>query len=311
MKLTFDNILNKHKNIPCVVALHGPSLDKEKDKIELLQKEEKILRISVNEWYDYFDEKPNYWVVSNGEFTIEASINGNSIWDSRGYPREVFNKYDIPLFYNATADFTSEEIIDRSLKCDYLSYDTRHFRGHSCIEILKNFKSYYEKNENLDFTYYGNNSKMWERPNIIRMNEWMKKLYGRIGGGWNAQGHCCENPKAPTLQEKLQQLSGHEQHMSPGHTVGLFAAIFAVLMGCNPIYVTGLDLDCSIGYAEGSNAKAQFNAGHIGHWKTIFKDFLLDDMRILNESAKLLGIEIINLNKNSWHNELTKGELKL
>ena len=81
-------------------------------------------------------------------------------------------------------------------------------------------------------------------------------------------------------------------------------------MGCNPIYV-GLDLDCSAGHADGKTTLGSYNEGHIDHWKIIFKDFLLDDMRILDESAKNLGIEIVNLNKNSWHDVFVKGDLNL
>ena len=71
--------------------------------------------------------------------------------------------------------------------------------------------------------------------------------------------------------------------------------------------MSGLDLDCTLGYAKKANPRATFNEGHMGHWKKIYKKFLIDDMRILNESAKLVGIDIINLNKNSWHNEFAKG----
>ena len=34
-------------------------------------------------------------------------------------------------------------------------------------------------------------------------------------------------------------------------------------------------------------------------------------MRIIRESAELLGIKIVNLNKNSWYNTFTKGDLVL
>ena len=99
--------------------------------------------------------------------------------------------------------------------------------------------------------------------------------------------------------------------MGTGQTVGLFAVMFALLMGCNPIYVVGLDLDCTKGHAKGSNPKATYNSGHMGHWKKVFRQFLIDDMRILRESAELVGTKIINLNKDSWHNEFFKGEIEL
>ena len=293
MKLNYDDIVNKHKDMPCVVALHGPSLDKHKEEIQQLQKDKKILRFSVNEWYDHFTEKPDYWVVSNGEYTIDASLKGSHIWNLRQYPHDVFNKYKIPLLYNATADLTDKRLVDKNLKCDYFPYDTRHFKGDTCGQVFLNFKKYYEKNKNLNFTDYGNNSQMWQPPHVEGFPDWMKKLHGRIGGGWDLHGKCCSIAGETTLQEKLQELSGHNQHMSPGHTVGMFAIIFATLMGCDPIYVVGLDLDCRIGYAQGAGQHSQFNIGHLGHWSVIFRDFLLDDMRILNESAKLLGSKII------------------
>jgi len=311
VKLSYDDIINKHKNTPCVVALHGPSLDQHKEKIEDLQKEQETLRISVNEWYDFFNERPDYWIVSNGEFTIDASINGSHIWTQREYPQDVFNKYGIPLFYNAAADLTDEEVIEQHLKCDYLSYDTKHFCGDTCIEIFKNFKSYYEENKNLDFTHYGNNPKMWRHPNVDGFDAYMKLLHGRFAPGWDLHGKCCKgrNINTPTVQERLQQFTNYSQHAGPGQTVGLFAITFAILMGCNPIYVTGLDLDCTVGYANSSGAQFSYNSGHMGHWKVIFRDFLLDDMRIIKESAENIGVKIINLNKGSWHNVFEKGEL--
>ena len=85
------------------------------------------------------------------------------------------------------------------------------------------------------------------------------------------------------------------------------AIAFAVLMGCNPVYISGLDLDYSAGYAE-SETQYQINAPNVGHWKYIYRQFLLDDMRILKESAENLGIKIINLNKNSWHKVFDFGD---
>ena len=93
---------------------------------------------------------------------------------------------------------------------------------------------------------------------------------------------------------------------------------FAIIMGCSPIYISGLDLDYGLGYAEPDkdllDEKPQHhmpNIGNVGHWKYVFKDFLRDDIRILNESAKLLGTEIINLNKKAWYSEFTKGDLTI
>ena len=310
MKLAYKDILSKHKDKPCVVACHGPSLDAHKNKIEELQREKGIIRISMNEWYDFFSEKPDYWILSNSEYTIGASMTNSPLWQHRDYPPNVFNQYKIPLLYNKTADLTGEEFIETNLECDYFAYDTRHFKGHTCLEVFKNFKEYYEIHKDLDFRAYGNNAKMWHMPDVAEFPEWFKQIHGKIGHGWNREGKCCNNIPEITLQEKLQALSGHKQHMSPGHTVGMFGLIFAVLMGCNPVYVGGMDLDYSLGYAaaEYKNYHSP-NIGNIGHWKITYKDFLLDDMRILKESAELLGIKIINLNNNAWYDVFEKGSL--
>ena len=311
MRLKYSDIIEKHKNMPCAITLHGPSLDPYRDRIQDLQRQNKLIRFDVNEWYDYFEEKPNYWVVSNTEFTIDASIRRNRIWAERKYEHNVFNKYNVPLLYNATADLTDLDFVEKNLQCDYLPYDTKHFKRHRCVEILKNFKTHYEQNRNLNFKYYGNNEQLWQPPNVKKFAPWKQKLHGRIGGAWNLSGKCCAFIDQSTLQEELQKHSGYEQHMGPGQTVGLFAGMFAILMGCNPIYIVGLDLDCEAGFAAGKQTLGVYNEGHVGHWKVIYRDFLLDDMRILKESAEKLGIKIINLNKESWHDVFEKGELNL
>ena len=63
MKLNLDKIKNKHKNFPCVVSLHGPSMETHRDVIQNLQVEKKVLRISTNEWWEYFKEKPDYLII--------------------------------------------------------------------------------------------------------------------------------------------------------------------------------------------------------------------------------------------------------
>ena len=312
MKLSIEDITNKHKDQPCVVACHGPSLNNDKDKISSLQKEGKVIRFSVNEWYDFFDFKPDYWIVSNTEFTIGASISGSPLWRQRKYPHDVFNKYGVPLFYNSSVDLTPLEFVENNLKCDYIGYDYKHFKGHTCEEIILNFKKHYEENRDLNFKFYGNSSHMWQRPDITNVNPYCAGVHNKIGGAYFSKGKCCKHIEEGTItiQEELQRLSGHEQHLGPVATVAYICVIFAILMGCNPIYISGLDLDYSLGYAKNkSNWESHINIGNIGHWKHSYRQSLLEDMRILKESANNLGIKIVNLNKESWHNVFEKGDL--
>ena len=311
MKLQYENIIDKHKDTAAVIALHGPSLNKHKEKIEQLQNQKKVIRFSVNEWYDFFNVNPDYWVVSNGEFTVKASMTDDPLWRFRNYPPDVFNKYKIPLLYNSSVDL-SEDVYLNKLKCDYFQYDIKHFKGHSCKEILLNFKKHYSENKNLEFYGYGNNCHMWQKPDVKDFPDWIKNIHGKIAGAWNVRSKCCKSRLDITLQEKLQQLSGYDKHAGPLATVGFCAISIAIMMGCNPIYISGLDLDYSLGYADSDyDYSSQINAGNIGHWKKIYKKSILNDMSIINESAKRLDKKIINLNKDSWYDVFTKGDLNL
>ena len=330
MRLSFDDIKGKHTDVPCVIGLHGPSLHPYREQIQELQKNKKLLRISTNEWWEHFKIKPDYLVVSNGELNIKDSFEKTGIFcpaTGREYPRlqeSLLSISDVPLLYNMTADLTDPEYVEQKMTVDYLPYDTRHFKGRSCFEILKSFKNHYEKNKNLNFTEYGNNDQMWQAPDVrhTNVNPYCAHVHKQVASAWsrNKDSKCCNirTKESPTLQEYVQQITGHEQHMGPGQTVGLFCVAFAIIMGCNPIYVIGLDLDYEAGYAppdpdimNKAPAHHKPNLGNIGHWKYVFKNFLCDDMRILNESAKLKNIEIVNLNKEAWYNEFIKGDLEI
>ena len=311
MKLVYDDIIGKHKNKPCILAGHGPSLNPHLQRIQQLQKEEGYLRISVNEWYDFFREKPDYWVVSSTEYTIYNSIAPNWLWDTHlKFEKDVFNKYNIPLLYNDTADLTSDEFIQENLKCDYLPYDAKHFMSMKCIDILNSFKEHYETNKNFDFRKFGNNSEMWKPLSSRGTN--CDPSWTKFAGIWRSN-NCCHkvDDSRLTVQEELQRISGFSEHMGPPMTAAFFALSFAIMMKCNPIYVAGMDLDYSKGYArsEASNYPHRINSGALGHWKKLYKDIIANDLRIMKESAELLGIEIINLDKESWHNVLPIGEI--
>jgi len=311
MKLGLSDIINKHKGVPCVVALHGPSLNPFVDQIQELQKNKNYLRISVNEWYDFFNLNPDYWVVSNTEFTIKNSIFPNEAWDNYfQWPKDVFNQKNIPLLFNETADLTPEDFVGKYLKCDYLPYDAKHFKNHNCREILNNFRQYYEKHENFAFKTYGNNEEMWKPLSLEGTN--CHPSWAAFASAWARDNKCCHKIKSErkTLQETLQDVSGHSQHMGPGVSVAFHSLVFAILMGCNPVYVGGLDLEMAKGYAKSiTNGRQVINQGAIGHWKVIFNKIIQNDLRILKESADLLGTEIINLNTNAWYDTLPVGNL--
>lgn len=330
MRLSLEKITNKHKNFPCIVSLHGPSMEQYRVQIQKLQDENRVIRISTNEWWEYFKARPDYLVVSNGELNIKDSFTRSGIFcteSGRKYPnlplgKSVLSMQGVPLLYNMTADLSDLDFVEKNMTVDYLPYDTKHFKGRKCLDILNSFKLYYEQQGDLNFKEYGNNSQMWQRPDIEdpNVNPYCAHVHSPIASAWSRKERslCCDRRLKQTLQEYLQEITGHPQHMGPGQTVGLFCIAFAIIMGCNPIYISGLDLDYGLGYAmpdsdilKSRPSHHMPNLGNVGHWKYVFKDFLCDDMKILKESADLLGIEIINLNKKAWYDEFIKGDLNI
>ena len=312
MRLAFKDIIDKHKDVPCVVSGHGPSLDATKDTIVSAQAAGKVIRICVNNWFDYYEQKPDYWVLSNGEFTLGAGLTNDGWWQNRGYPADAYNKYNVPLLFSNVADLTDYDLLDRLLVPDYLPFDTKHFKGDTCFTILNNFRSHYEKHQNLDYSYYGNNPHMWTPPD--------KKAFAEVqcdpvflaypAASWSKNSRCCHRLESATrtLQEELQHYTGYERHYSTGHTVAVSALTIAVLMGCNPIYVTGVDLDYNLGYAANEcNTRQHIPRGAYGHFKVLGRH-LEDDFDIINASAAQKGIKIINLNPDAWYRSFEKGK---
>ena len=289
MQLKISDVIDKHKDEPCFVACHGPSLNQHKDALISARQEKKILRFSVNNWWDYFESPPDYWVLSSSEhaFTIR-----------KVFP--ILSEAAVPIFFSDDGDFTPKSFIEQNLKSDWLVYDQRHWEGKDCIEILKEFKKHYEENKNFHFTRFGNNEIMWHPPRCF------------TNSGHALDRRCCAQniPARLTLQEELQGLTGAAEHYSTGDTVALHTIAFAILMGCNPIYVTGMDLDYSRGYANPEMKDWKDKAAGPNAWQPVHKN-LQNDIKILNDSAEKRGIKIINLNKNSWFKELEVGDLAI
>ena len=311
MKIDYKDIISKHINVPAVITAHGPSLNKDKNKIEQLQEEGKIIRFSLNNWFYFFDSKPDYWILASSVDTVESFV------------KEI-NEYNTPVFFADTVDPVDYSFMEEDINADYFGYDQKHFKGHTCTQILSNFSLHYFENEYSNFKYYGNNDIMWHPPRFtdgagfsrqagdchrIQDSETIAKemnqvVHGNLDIEWTQP-----KIKRLTIQEQLQEISGFESHYSTGDTVVLHAIAFAIIMGCNPIYVSGMDLNYSKGYAD-SNVEApngmswRFN----DDWKSMRKN-LLNDLHILNESAKKKNIKIFNLSDNIWYNEFEKGNL--
>jgi len=313
MKLSQKDLLDRHKNEPAVVAVHGSSLNEHREAIESLQRDKEIIRFSVNNWFDYFDESPDYWVTANGEFTIQSGIQNSGIWAQRGYPRDIIHEVKRAFLFADSVDFSDYVLIDSLLKCDYHGYDQRHFKNRSCLDIIKSFKTHHEENKNFDFKEYGNNTNIWKpvsKSEIQRIG--CNPIYGQFGAAFSGiftNGACCSRivKDRPTIQEYLQQISGAEEHYGTADTVALHAIAFAIIMGCNPIYVAGMDLNYRKGYASSeASTERHLSSGILGHWE-LLGNSLKNDLTILKKSAINRDIEIINLLNNSWYGVLNEG----
>jgi|TARA_R110000824_G_scaffold20875_1_gene78251 hypothetical protein len=289
VEIKFSDLIDRHKGKPAVITLYGPSLNTHKDRIIELHNRQDILRFSVNNWYDYFDTQPDYWILSNSEprFLMKNLI-------------PFIRNRQLPVFYSDDGDFTPKELIRNSLQSEWMAYDQRHWEGKDCKQILKEFKQHHDSNKNFNFTKFGENEIMWHPPRCFSMS------------GHSLDGLCCKQnlPARIPIQEQLQSLCGSDRHYSTGDTVAVHAIAFAIIMGCNPIYVSGLDLDYSNGYANQEQADWAQKAQGPNAWAPVRKN-LENDLDILNESALKKGIEILNLNPKPWYNSFKLSEFNL
>ena len=103
----------------------------------------------------------------------------------------------------------------------------------------------------------------------------------------------CEDliPSRITVQEELQKYTGFNKHYSTASTVALHMVSFAILMGCKKVFISGVDLNYSLGYFDRKTENPDTFKLWLGE--------ILIDFKIINDSAKLIGVEIINLSQIS------------
>lgn len=97
--------------------------------------------------------------------------------------------------------------------------------------------------------------------------------------------------EVPLIQTYVQKYTNFHKMYSGGHTVAVHMVAFAILTGCKKIQICGVDLDYKLGYFDNYTK----NSDSFAHWK----DEILIDFKILNDSAKNIGVEVINLSENS------------
>jgi hypothetical protein len=105
-----------------------------------------------------------------------------------------------------------------------------------------------------------------------------------------------------TIQEELQKFTGNDEKYSTGDTVAVHMLALSILLGCKKIYVSGVDLDYKKGYF--GSYMTPIDASEFDH----SIPNILNDFRIINDSAKKIGVEIINTSLDSRLNEILKTE---
>ena len=275
VKMNDKDIIDVHKGETAVICAHGPSSSEYISQVIKLQECQQIVRFGANNWFDFLNRNrwPDYWVLASNVDTVQNYF-------------QIMNDSKSKVLFADSVDLTPRDWVEEVLECDYYPFDQRHFQGHSCLEILKNFKDHHTKNKNFNFAKYGNNTTMWQPP------------FSGTPGGVDIKSRCCNQrvKGRKTIQEMLKENTGHDQHYSAGSTVALHMIAFAIIMGFEKIYITGLDLDYNLGYANDSIAAPE------DFWKNSPETRnLVNDLSILNDSAKKKGSEIINLNPDVWY----------
>jgi len=116
---------------------------------------------------------------------------------------------------------------------------------------------------------------------------------------------CCDfyRNDRPTIQQYLATITGTTEVYTKINTVALNMLSLAIIMGCDPIYIFGVNLDYSTPYVDGS-----FNAAY-EQGQNILKDESagsLESFGIINEAAKKVGVDVYNTDANSVIGEVFK-----
>lgn len=118
--------------------------------------------------------------------------------------------------------------------------------------------------------------------------------WGNLPGGRHI---CCDGiiPGRLCIQEEFQKYTGMQIHYGCGDTVGVHMVAIAVMVGLNPIYVTGIDLDYKNGYVTNDfpDAKDRINMGLSSiNNSPVMVDRIIEDFKIIRDSAANIGVKI-------------------
>lgn len=232
-----------------------------KEKIGLLLAHGPTLSDNIQKIYEISKDKEKYTVFTTGEvsvlensgydFDLDYWCIANPNFTIQNNFRKI-NKYkNVKFVYADTMDKTKN--VERILDVDYVPFDQRHFNGKRCTEN-------------------------WQNGDIVKIH--------------NDYYFCCHHENddyflRKTIQEYVRDKCKSQERCSTGDTSALHMLSTAIIAGCSEIYIFGVDLNYSLGYAD----KVSQNSDTFDPWIPR----IVNDFRILSESAKNIGIQVYNV----------------
>lgn len=123
------------------------------------------------------------------------------------------------------------------------------------------------------------------------------------GKGPDGRNICCSGiiPGRLCIQEEFQKMTGVSYHYGAGDTVGVHMLALAVMVGLNPIYVSGIDLDYVGGYVnntlESTAARVAMGISSMNN-TPVMVERVLEDIKTIRNAAANIGVEIYDMNGN-------------
>lgn len=186
MQLKLNNILNIHKDIPCIILGNSPNMM----NFNFAQFNGIIISLSDAIIRGRNNFKSDYWIASNNEFPMpEIDFHLNLINENKNTKFFFADSVAYQNIWDKDLDF-----LKKNLKVDWLTFDERHFNFKECSPYKNCCKLLSEKNREV------------------------------------------------TIQEFIYQVFGSNYSLKKSGTVAEFGLMFALLFGCNPIYIQGIEL---------------------------------------------------------------------
>ena len=258
-----EDFLDIHVGMPCVLVGHGPSLEKDRIKIQQLQLDGKVIRFSVNNWWHFLQVPPTYYLLCNTDAVIENTYKITN--QTHNYTKAVF--------YCDCLDPIDHNFIEKNCIIDHVPYDQRHHSGKVCDPF---------------------------------------------------DTVCCPHVRDRlSIQEIVAKKTGYKE-LRTNYVSSIFMAYyFAIIMGCNPIYFSGVDLSWGAdGYAtmvtgqklrslhfarQGcSNADADLPSHGPSYDKIVG-----DSMNHVMNIAKAADTQVYNLNPDAWYGIIPPADLSI